>query len=101
MRFPVSGSLIFMGKNMSRRSRVAGIPANTKHLYNTYTTSAQRLRRWSNIVKVLYKCFVFAGTLVTYICLLCDDNIEIDDLSRVIMTCYNGPRHVTMNPRHA
>ena len=26
------------------------IPANTKHLYNIYATSAQRLRRWSNIV---------------------------------------------------
>ena len=25
-------------------------PANTKHLYSIYTTSAQRLRRWSNIV---------------------------------------------------
>ena len=26
------------------------IPVNTKHLYNICTTSAQRLRRWSNIV---------------------------------------------------
>ena len=26
------------------------IPTNTKHLYNIYTTSAQRLRRWTNIV---------------------------------------------------
>ena len=37
------------------------IPANTKHLYNICTTSAQRLRRRSNIVQMLYKCFVFAG----------------------------------------
>ena len=36
-------------------------PANTKHLYNICTTSSQRLRRWSNIVQMLYKCFVFAG----------------------------------------
>ena len=36
-------------------------PANTKHLYNICTTSAQRLRRWSDIVQMLYKCFVFAG----------------------------------------
>ena len=36
-------------------------PANTKHLYNIYTMSAQRLRRWSNIGYMLYKCFVFAG----------------------------------------
>ena len=29
--------------------------------YNICTTSAQRLRRWSNIVKMLYKCCVFTG----------------------------------------
>ena len=29
------------------------IPANTNHLYNICTTSAQRLRRWSNIVQML------------------------------------------------
>ena len=38
-------------------------PANTKHLYNICTTSAQRRRRWSNIVQMLYKCFVFAVNL--------------------------------------
>ena len=32
-------------------------PVNTKHLYNICTTSAQRLRRWSNVVQMLYKCF--------------------------------------------
>ena len=39
-------------------------PANTDHLYNICTTSAQRLRRWSNIVQMLYmyKWFVFAGS---------------------------------------
>ena len=37
-------------------------PANTKHLYNICTTSTQRLWRWFNIVQMLYKCFVFAGT---------------------------------------
>ena len=31
--------------------------ANTKHLYNICTMSAQRLRRWSNIEQILYKCF--------------------------------------------
>ena len=40
-----------------------GEPANAKHLYNICTTSAQRLRRWSNIVQMSYKCFVFAGRL--------------------------------------
>ena len=37
-------------------------PANTKHLYTICTTSSKRLRRWSNIVQMLYKCCVFAGT---------------------------------------
>ena len=36
-------------------------PANTKHLYNICTSLDQRLRRWSNDVQMLYKCFVFAG----------------------------------------
>ena len=46
-------------------------PANTKHLYNIYTTSAQRLRRWSNFVWMLYKCFVFAGTYLSYLWCVC------------------------------
>ena len=29
--------------------RKSSCPTNTRHLYNIYTTSAQRLRRWSNI----------------------------------------------------
>ena len=37
-------------------------PANTKPLSNICTTSAQRLRRWSNNVQMLYKCFVFTGS---------------------------------------
>ena len=47
------------------RRVVSATPANKKHLYNINicTISAQRLRRWSNIVQMLYKCFVFAGTL--------------------------------------
>ena len=36
------------------------IPANTKQKYNICTTSAQHLRRWPNIVRVLYKYVVFA-----------------------------------------
>ena len=39
------------------------VPANTKHLYNIYTTSAQRRRRWAGVAQILYKCFVFAGLL--------------------------------------
>ena len=36
-------------------------PANTKHLYIICTKSVQRLRRWSNIVQMLYKCLLFTG----------------------------------------
>ena len=36
---------------------------STTHLYNICTTPAQRLRRWPNIVQMLYKCLVFAGLL--------------------------------------
>ena len=39
-------------------------PPNTKHVYNIFTTSAKRLRRWSNIVQMLYQCFVFAGNVM-------------------------------------
>ena len=38
-------------------------PANTKHLYNICTTSAQRLRRWTNIVQMLYKCLCLLGSI--------------------------------------
>ena len=41
--------------------RLKPFPADTKHLYNICTTSAQRLRRLSTIVQMLYKCFVFTG----------------------------------------
>ena len=40
---------------------IGKLPANTKYVYYICTTSAQRLRSWSNIVQMLYKCFVFAG----------------------------------------
>ena len=36
------------------------ITANPKHLYNICTMLDQRLRRWSNIVQMPYKCFGFA-----------------------------------------
>ena len=34
-----------------------------KHLYNICTTSAQRRRRCADVVQMLCKCFVFAGSL--------------------------------------
>ena len=45
----------------TRKWHILVFPANTNHLYSICTTSAQRLRRWSNIVQLLYKCFVFPG----------------------------------------
>ena len=36
------------------------IPVNTKHLCNICTMSVQRRRRWADVVRMLYKCFVFA-----------------------------------------
>ena len=38
----------------------SGYQTNTKHLFNIFYKAAQRLRRWSNIVQMLYKCFVLA-----------------------------------------
>ena len=37
------------------------IPANTKHSYNICTKFDQRLRRWADVVQMLYKYFVLAG----------------------------------------
>ena len=53
------------------------LPVNTKHLHNICTTSAQRLRRWSNIVQMLYKCFVFTGYTVMSAILFDDTKADI------------------------
>ena len=37
-------------------------PVNTKHLYNICTMLDRRRRRWADVVQMLYKCFVPAGT---------------------------------------
>ena len=37
------------------------ITSKTKHLYSICTMLAQHLRRWTNTVQLLYKCFVFTG----------------------------------------
>ena len=36
-----------------------------KHLYGFCSTKTQRLRRWFNIVQMLYKCFVFTGIFLS------------------------------------
>ena len=51
------------------------VPANTKHLYNICSTSAQPLRRRSSSVQMLYKCLVFIGVfgdpvVVMYGCMI-------------------------------
>ena len=42
-------------------------PANTEHLYNICTTSAQRPQRWSNIVQMFCVCWVRAGGFSEYV----------------------------------
>ena len=44
-----------------RTNNAVNIQDHTKHLYSICTTSAQRLRCWTNIVHMLYKCAVFTG----------------------------------------
>ena len=60
---------------------IINAPASTKHLYNISTTSAQRLRRWSNIVQMLYKCFVFAEA-----CMLKHENTNVS--AKMVHTHY-------------
>ena len=64
--------LVAAGKNDDTGDslEICQIPANTKHLYDICTTSAQRLRRWSNIVQMSYKCFVHTGSI-------CEDEVKI------------------------
>ena len=40
-------------------AQARSIPVNTKHLYDICTMLDQR--RWSDVVQMSYKCFVFAG----------------------------------------
>ena len=44
---------------------ITNIPENTKHLYNICTMLVQRRRRWTDVVQMLYKCFLFAGYDIT------------------------------------
>ena len=55
-----------MMRSMRHPIEKNGCPANTKHLYNIYTTSAQRLRRWSNILQMIYKCFMFTAWVILW-----------------------------------
>ena len=67
--------------NFFGRLRRCGFPANTKHLYSICTTSDQRFRRWSNIVQLLYKCFVFAGfRIIGSDCGACVSQVKDDEI---------------------
>ena len=47
---------------LDQQSTSAGDTSKHKtHSYTIYTTPAKRFRRWSNIVWMSYKCFVFTG----------------------------------------
>ena len=59
--------LVFYIKSISALLRAN--PANTKHLYNICTKSAQRLRRWPSIVQMSYKCFMFTPGKVVLVTL--------------------------------
>ena len=43
-------------------------PVDTKHFYNIW--SNQRLRRWTHVVQMLNKCFVFTGLLLLLLLLV-------------------------------
>ena len=47
---------------MSHCTRATITPETQKKLYDISTMFSQRRRRWADVVQMLYKCFVFAGT---------------------------------------
>ena len=46
------------------------------------TLSTQRLRRWSNIVQMLYKCFLFARQLFSCVVDVADHVDRLADMCR-------------------
>ena len=64
---PISTLVLLHPDIRLRDFKPNNIPANTKHFYNICTASSQRLRRWSDIVQMLYKYFVFAGMSLKWI----------------------------------
>ena len=53
------------------------IPVNTKHLYKNCTMLDQPRKRWTAVVQVLYKCFVFAGMLIIPLLQNISENLSI------------------------
>ena len=61
--------------------RKTSCPANTKHLYNIYTTSAKRLRRWSNIANTNVLCLLGVntslGSIIQSVCLQANEQVGV------------------------
>ena len=79
---------------MTENCKVGPIPANAKHLYSICTTSAQRLRRWSNIVQMLCKCLrllVYAELSLMTNCVLFSvmEGFLTHPINAVIVTAIN------------
>ena len=58
------GSKCEIGLKSSLKYCVVINPANTQHLQSVCTASAQRIKRWSNIVQMVYRCFVYTGNII-------------------------------------
>ena len=66
-----------------------------QHLYNICTTSAQSLRRWSNSVQMLYKCFVFTrNDIYVYVLFFIKKN---HSLARYTLEEFNGASKAGQN----
>ena len=48
-----------------KKYKIKSSPVNAKHLYSICTMLDQRRRRWAGVVQMLYKCFVFAGNVLS------------------------------------
>ena len=60
-----------------------------KHVYNIYATSTQRLRRWSNIVQMSHKCFLFTESSIEGLYY----TINIQDVDQMTECCFNVLKH--------
>ena len=68
----------------------ADVPANTKYLHNICTTSIQRLRRWTDIIQMLCKYFVFAGTSASFCITSVQLRPNVFDVGPTFYKCYTN-----------
>ena len=76
----IKATLLRLKVNCSFRACFSYISVNTKHLYDICTTLDQRQRRWTAVVQMLYKCFVFTRIRVRHL------------ISHLYIYLYSGPR---------